>query len=65
MPILHILLVLIVVGVALYLVHAVIPLDPKIRTIIDVAVILCVLVWLFQVCGLVDTLGTVGPARRR
>jgi hypothetical protein len=56
MTILGVVFVLIVVGVLLYLVHAVIPLDPKIRLILDVVVILAVLVWLAQGFGLLTGL---------
>ena len=49
MPILYILLVIIVVGVGLYLVNAVIPMDQKIKTILNVVVVLMLLVWLLDV----------------
>ncbi len=52
----QILIVLVVVGVLLYLVHAVIPMDARIRTILDVVVILCVCLWLLNVFGLVSGL---------
>ncbi len=46
MSILALLFILIVIGVALYVVNTVIPMDPKIKTIINVVVVLLVLVWL-------------------
>ena len=49
----EVLFILVVVGVLLYVLHAVVPLDPKIRTIIDVVVVLLVLWWLLSVFGLV------------
>jgi hypothetical protein len=55
MPIITILLVLIVVGVILYLVNAYVPMDQKIKTVLNVVVLLVVLVWLLQVFGLVGT----------
>ena len=47
------LVVLILVGVGLYLIEQ-IPMDPAIRTVIRVVVILCVILWLVQVFGLLD-----------
>jgi hypothetical protein len=44
-------LVVVFVGVLLYLVHAVIPMDPKIRTILSVAVILAVLLFVAEWFG--------------
>ena len=53
---LSILLVLIVIGVLLYVVHAVIPMDPKIRVILDVVVILAVCLWIAQATGILAVL---------
>ncbi len=47
------LVVLILVGVGLYLIEQ-IPMDPAIRTVIRVVVLLCVVLWLVQVFGLLD-----------
>ncbi len=49
MSLISLLIVLIIVGVALYLVNNLIPLDPKIRTIINVVVLLVILLWLAQI----------------
>jgi hypothetical protein len=48
----YVLFVLVVVGVLLYVLHAVVPLGARIRTLIDVVVILGVLWWLLNVFGL-------------
>jgi hypothetical protein len=53
MSILGLLMVLIVVGVILYLVNTLIPMDARIKTIINVLVILAVLLWLLQAFGLI------------
>ena len=47
----EILFVLVLVGVALYVVHNVIPMDRRIRILVDVVVILAVLVWLLHGFG--------------
>lgn len=48
---------LIIIGVLLYVVNTVIPMDPKIKQILNIVVILCVLVWLLSVFGV------IGPVR--
>lgn len=52
MSILGILIFLVVLGVVLWLINAYIPMDPKIKTILNVVVVIFVVVWLLQVLGL-------------
>jgi hypothetical protein len=56
MPILTVLLVLIVVGVLLWLVNSFIPMDGKIKSILNAVVVIGVIVWLLQVFGIIDSL---------
>jgi hypothetical protein len=56
MTILSLLIGLILVGLALYLVNALIPMDPKVKTILNVVVIVLVLLWLSDAFGLLGTL---------
>ena len=42
---------LIVIGVLLWLVNTYIPMDGKIKQIINVVVVICVIVWLLSVFG--------------
>lgn len=56
MPILNILLVLIVVGVVLWLVNTYIPMDGKIKKILNIVVVILLVIWLLQVFGLWDSL---------
>jgi hypothetical protein len=63
MSIITLLLVLIIVGVGLYLVNTVIPMDAKIKTILNVVVILLVLLWLLDVFIGFGHIGTVGTMR--
>jgi len=51
MPILTILIVLIVAGVLLYLVNSYIPMDGKIKKILNVVVVIVVVVWLLKIFG--------------
>lgn len=56
MPLLQIVLVLIVVGVLLWLVNSFIPMDPKIKSILNGVVVICVVLWLLQVFGVLSAL---------
>ena len=52
MPLLHIVLVLIVVGVALWLINNFIPMASSIKTILNVVVVVVVAIWVLQALGL-------------
>jgi hypothetical protein len=53
MPLIHIVGILIVVGVLLWLVNSYIPMDAKIKSILNAVVVICVVIWLLQVFGLI------------
>jgi hypothetical protein len=52
MPLIHIVLTLIVIGVLLWLVNNYIPMDGKIKNILNVVVVIAVVLWLLNVFGL-------------
>ncbi len=52
MPLINIVLVLIVVGMALWLVNTYIPMAGSIKTILNVVVVVCVCIWLLRVFNL-------------
>ncbi|MGQ7944399.1 Thivi_2564 family membrane protein [Flavobacterium sp. WC2509] len=52
MPLVTVLLVLIVIGVLLWLVNTYIPMDPKIKNIFNIVVVIFVIIWLLKVFGL-------------
>jgi predicted membrane protein len=52
MPLLNLVVVLIIVGVALYLVNRYIPMASSIKTILNVVVVVAVCVWVLQATGL-------------
>jgi hypothetical protein len=52
MSILTILLVIVVVGVLLYLVNNYIPMDGKIKNILNIVVVVAVIIWLLKVFGI-------------
>ena len=56
MPLLTILIVLIVVGVLLWLVNSYIPMDRKIKSILNLVVVIAVVIWLLKAFGLLDSL---------
>ena len=65
---LNIIIVLIVVGVLLWLVNNYIPMDSKIKSILNAVVIIAVVIWLLQAFGVLGSLGSgwswdwMGPA---
>lgn len=59
MPILTILIVIIVAGVILYLVNNYIPMDRKIKNILNVVVVIVVVVWLLKIFGILNYLKDV------
>lgn len=49
MPLINLVITLIVIGVLMWLVNTYIPLDPKIKQILNVVVIIAVVIWLLGV----------------
>lgn len=48
------LIVLVIVGVCLYLIDTYVPMDPAIKTVIRVVVVLCLVLYLLQAFRIVD-----------
>ncbi len=59
MPLLHVVIILIVVGILLWLVNAYIPMDAKIKKILNIVVVIAVIIWLLQAFGLLGAIGSV------
>lgn len=59
MSLLTVIIVLVVVGVLLWLVNTYIPMDGKIKSILNVVVVIAVVIWLLQAFGLLDSLGAI------
>lgn len=55
----QIIVVLIVVGVLLWLVNNYIPMDGKIKNILNIVVVIIVVLWLLQAFGVLGSLGGV------
>lgn len=56
MPLVTVIVVLIVVGVLLWLINNYLPMDHKIKSILNAVVVIVVVLWLLQVFGLLSSL---------
>jgi len=63
MPLINLVIVLIVVGVLLWLVNSFIPMDGKIKQILNIVVVIAVVIWLLQVFGVIGSLGNIRVGR--
>jgi hypothetical protein len=54
MPLVQLIIVLIVVGVLLALVNSYIPMDAKIKNILNIVVVIAVVLWLLNVFGVLS-----------
>jgi hypothetical protein len=59
MSLLTLVVALIVVGVLLWLVNTYVPMDEKIKNILNVVVVIAVVLWLLSAFGLFGSLSTV------
>jgi undecaprenyl pyrophosphate phosphatase UppP len=59
MPLINVVVVLIVVGVLLWLVNTYIPMDAKIKNILNAVVVIGVVIWLLQAFGLIGDLRAI------
>lgn len=59
MPLVQLVVVLIVVGVLLWLVNRFIPMDGKIKSILNVIVVIAVVLWLLNVFGFLSSLSRI------
>ncbi|MGZ5825381.1 MAG: Thivi_2564 family membrane protein [Croceibacterium sp.] len=56
MPLVTVVVVLIVVGVLLWLINNYLPMDRKIKSILNAVVVIVVVLWLLQAFGLLSSL---------
>lgn len=57
MPFMNLIVVLVVVGVILFLINNYVPMDGKIKSILNIVVVIGVLLWLLQAFGILSSLG--------
>ena len=63
MPLVYVLGMLIVVGVLLWLVNTYIPMDPKIKGILNAVVVIAVVIYLLQIFGLLGMIENIKVGR--
>jgi hypothetical protein len=66
MPLISLIIILIVIGLLLYLVESVLPIDPQIKLVIRVVILLAVILWLLSLVGFIPRevrVGSVAVAR--
>lgn len=61
MPILSLIVLLVLIGVALWLINSFIPMDGKIKQILNVVVVIAVILWLLSVFGVLGSLSHPVP----
>ena len=63
MPLINLVIVLIVIGVLLWLVNTYVPMDAKIKNIMNAVIVIAVVLWLLQAFGLLAGISAVqvGP----
>jgi hypothetical protein len=59
MPLVHVVIVLIVVGVLLWLVNRFIPMAGSIKSILNAVVVIAVVLWLLNVFGILGSLSKI------
>jgi hypothetical protein len=63
MPLINLVITLIVVGVLLWLVNNYIPMDAKIKNILNIVVVIAVVLWLLSVFGVLGPLSSYRVGR--
>lgn len=63
MPLIHVVVVLIVIGVLLGLVNRFIPMAGSIKSILNAVVVICVILWLLNAFGLLSHLSGIRIGR--
>jgi hypothetical protein len=54
---LNVIIVLVIIGVLLWLINTYVPMDGKIKQILNVVVVIGVVIWLLQVFGVLSAVG--------
>jgi hypothetical protein len=59
MPLINVIIALILVGVGLWAINAYVPMDSKIKGILNGLIVIVVLIWLLQVFGIMGDLTAI------
>jgi len=62
-PLINLVIILVVVGVILWLINNYIPMDRKIKKILNVVVVIAVIIWLLSVFGVIGSLSGLRVGR--
>ncbi len=65
MSLISLALTLIVIGVLLWLVNTYIPMDGKIKKILNIVVVVCVVIWLLYAFGILNHSGNISVPQVR
>lgn len=60
MTLITVVITLVVVGLVLWLINTYIPMDRKIKSILNVVVVILVIIWLLRGFGLLGNIGAIG-----
>jgi len=63
MSLISLIIILVVVGVILWLINAYIPMDSKIKLILNIVVVIVVCLWLLSVFGILGDIHTIRVGR--
>jgi len=63
MPLINLIIILVVVGVILWLINNYIPMDRKIKSILNLVVVIVVILWLLSVFGVIGSLSGLRVGR--
>ena len=63
MPLMTVVVTLIVVGVLLWLINTYIPMDAKIKQLLNIVVVIGVVLWLLSAFGVIGNLGDIRVGR--
>jgi hypothetical protein len=58
MPLINVIIVLVIVGVLLYIVETLLPIEATVKRIIHIVVVLALCIWLLQAFGIIGSLGS-------
>lgn len=63
MPLVTVVVTLVVVGVLLWMINTYVPMDAKIKSLLNIVVVIGVVIWLLQAFGLIGNLGNIRLGR--
>ena len=59
MPLIHLMIVLVVVGLVLWVINSYIPMQATIKKILNVVVVIAVIIWLLSVFGVIGNISAI------